>query len=140
MRQFLPGRAGIVLYTQQWQLRTPDHLPGPGRRRRYEGSLTERSAHPHLASSLAQGVKASPFGTRDGHDPERAGALRPVPARASPPQARRGGLMALDVPIIRVPRLTWFTAHIVLRYGQEGVAVTCACRLARMRTTWAQED
>jgi hypothetical protein len=36
--------------------------------------------------------------------------------------------MALDVLIIRVPRFTWFTAHIVLRYGQEGVAVTCACR------------
>jgi hypothetical protein len=35
--------------------------------------------------------------------------------------------IALDVLIIRVPRITWFTAHIVLRSG-------------RMRTTWAQED
>ena len=66
--------------------------------------------------------ESHPFGTHDGHDPERAGAA------------------TLDVLIIRVPRVTWFTAHIVLRYGQEGVAVTCACRLARMRTTWARED
>jgi len=36
--------------------------------------------------------------------------------------------MALDVLIIRVPRLTWFAVHIVLRYGEEGAAVTCACR------------
>jgi hypothetical protein len=27
--------------------------------------------------------------------------------------------MALDVLIIQVPRFTWFTAHIVLRYGEE---------------------
>jgi hypothetical protein len=81
------------------------------------------------------GVKATPFGNQDGHDPERARVLRPPPARAS-----RSRPMTLDVLIIRVPRVTWFTAHIVLRYGQEGVAVTCACRLARMRTTWARED
>jgi hypothetical protein len=74
------------------------------------------------------GVKASPFGTQDRHDPERAGVLRPAPARAARPWARRPRPMALDMLIIRVPRLTWFAVHIVLRYGEEGAAVTCACR------------
>src|SRR5690349_17842441 len=32
-----------------------------------------------------RGVKATPFGTRDGHDPERGSVLRPAPARASCP-------------------------------------------------------
>jgi hypothetical protein len=48
--------------------------------------------------------------------------------------------MALDVLIIRVPRFTWFAVHIVLRYGEEGAAVTCMSAPAWMRTTWAQED
>jgi hypothetical protein len=34
---------------------------------------------------------------------------------------------------------TWFAAHIVLKYGEEGVAVTCACRLARTKNNMVQE-
>ena len=44
------------------------------------------------------------------------GPGRRVP-RGLGPAARA---MALDVLIIRVSRFTWFTAHIVLRGGQEG--------------------
>jgi hypothetical protein len=37
-------------------------------------------------------VEADPFGTRDRHDPERAGVLRPAPARAPPPGEAGEGL------------------------------------------------
>ena len=110
VRQFLPDRAGIGLHL---------HLQ-PG----IAGAAAWKQPRSVPGTGMIPNGSAC-------YGPRRRGPRRPGPA-ARP--------IARDVLIIRVPRLTCFTAHIVLRYGQEGVAVTCACRLARMRTTWAQED
>jgi hypothetical protein len=49
-------------------------------------SLTERERPPGLVPRRRlRHVDADPFGTRDRHDPERAGVLRPAPARAPAP-------------------------------------------------------
>jgi hypothetical protein len=77
------------------------------------------AARPASSSKRAAGTRRR-FGPRDGN----------VLTWAAPADALRERWWASQ---------TWFAAHIVLKYGEEGVAVTCACRLARTRTTWVQE-
>src|SRR5512142_2421744 len=47
-------------------------------------------------------VKATPFGTRDEHDPERVSVLRPAPARAPSPVTWRPVTRTLLAPPIHL--------------------------------------